>query len=592
MIMINYNNLMSKFEEIAPNVSEDIRLDWLENAEVVIGNDLDSREIFSSDEERNRKVEQGIYSAMNKLRGITNSDIGPLYLNYIGEYSFRTAEEIVREKLCSKHPEPLSENVIRFIETKEHAEKKFLIKMKNYNLRPFGAIEVNIDNKNAPLSTPRDENGKSLLPSSGSAFKTKDQIALDNMFGESFHGDKVWEEHPWVRKNLSSNLYIDSLNGELWLIKYSCPKNHDIVEAMQDSLPESHKAQLLLDKIKLEEAFARMGEEIEIEHVAVVPFSMEKWDVYPVEFDPDPVMEGTIMDAGDYYWECIQNHKIPKFESDKIYKRIENELLDEDMIRQNAEYILLKRTIADATKKADGLKNAIEERAARFGINTTDEGHKTRFGGIDLTTRVKSTVNIEKLKEVFIAEGGDINNDLLWDVTSKPKVTEMKKLMKENSVPPESYQITGTKKTDTDLLVACYENLGGKMDDERYFKITRKFDGDALRALFVVQGGRLDDERIIDNSISPTISVIRQKEYQGNDFIGEIDEVAKELIQEGLSILPEITEKFIEQANVRKRNISQSMDSSNENNIEENDNKENKPAKKADSVEDDSLSYF
>lgn len=529
--MINYNSLMKRFEEVAPRIPEDRQLDWLENAEQIIGADLDKRKRFRSSDEREKEIERRMYAEISKLRGFSNSDIGPLYLNFVGQYSYRTAEEIVREKLCSKHPDPVSGNVLRFIKNRDEAEEAFLINRASDKLRPLdyesGAIEATDPSNKKAISAVKQG-------------MTKEQFALNEMFGE--WEDTPWDEHPWVRKNLSSSLYIDK-NGELWLVKYACPANSDIVQSMQDSIPDNYKAQLCLDKLKLEEAFARLGEKLEIEHFVVAPLDPNDYLSYPVEFDIDPAMEASVLEAGDNYWDNVLEQKIPKFVSGYKFEYVHE--VPEALGNLNAVFIYAKKMESQAKQLAESTKNQIEEHAARFGIETTEEGFKTRFAGVDLSTGKKLRVNDEKVKDAFIARGGDINDDKFWDVKIALRVTEMKKFLKEKGIAPESFYVSGTKKTDPDLLLACYLEAGGEENDDRYFKITRKLKMDLVRMAFSLDGGDLNSEEVTDANITSTISVIRKKETGHNPFIDDIGEIANEIFTEGLNYMSEAVEQHI-----------------------------------------------
>lgn len=526
--MIKYDKLEKRFGEIAPRVPEQRRLDWLENTEVVVSNDLDKREIFSNEEERDRAIEKGIRSHLNKLKGISGGEIGPLYLNFIGQYSFRTAEEIVREKLASKYPEARSGHIDRGMMMRDEIEKRFLISMKNHKLRPFGYE-----------SSPSDTNEKSSVAVTNRGM-TKDAYALEQMFGE--YEDKIWDDHPWVRKALNSKLYLDKF-GELWLVKFTCPSEHDNAVSMADSVPEDYKAQMCLDKIKLEEAFRRVGENLQIEHTLIVPFSTKLMEPLPVEFDIDPIMESTVMDAGDHYWDNVLNQKIPKFVSPYKFEYIHE--VPENLAKLNADFIFAKKMESKSKALAESLKNAIEEHAARFGVNVTDEGHKTRFGGVDLTTGRKISLNEEKLKDLFIEMGGNIEDELYWDVTIKPKVTDMKRFIKEKEGDVSACMMPGTKKTDPALLQAEYKRVGGEENDETYYKITRKLDMKLLQSQFLLMGGDLKDEKINDSSVQPSITVIRKKESGHQVLIDKIEEVVEEIFSEGIEYMPEVIQEHI-----------------------------------------------
>lgn len=503
--MLKYDVLNNELESAAGRINVNRRKDWLDNAIHIISTDIDSRENFVNEDLREKAIFNAVYRQIKQLNVITGGDIGPVYMHHMGEYSQRSAADVVKQKLCSRYPDGISGNMERGMTTRGINEEKYLKKMgKASKLKEFH----------------------------------KAKQAVDDMFQKT----GVWDEHPWVEKYISSKVYMDKL-GELWLVKFTCPGEHDTVLAMQDKVPDDYQAQLALDKLKIEEAFRLKGEKIYIEHTVVVPFSMKEWRPFDVEFEIDPIMECNVLDAGDSCWENVINEQIPTFKSDIEFNAPLE--LSEELAKDTTEFLLLKKLESRIKVLADSSKNKIEDSAARFGIEVVEEGHKTRVASVDITTGTTSSTDDEKVKTLFVEMGGDLNSENLWDVTIKPKLVDMKRFIKEKGGDVKDCMIPGTKKTDPDRLIAEYSRLGGEENNEDYYKINRKLKMELVKASFLLKGGDMKDERVVNTSTQLRIALIRNKTSGNEALIDDADAIAEEMLGEILGCADDLIKEYI-----------------------------------------------
>jgi hypothetical protein len=516
--MIKYDVLNKELEKAAGRINVNRRKDWLDNAIHIISKDIDSREDFPTEEAREDSIYKSVYQQIKKLDVISGGDIGPVYLHHMGEFSQRSAGDVVKGKLCSVYPEGISGNMERGMVTRQINEKKY-------------------------LDSPQ---------RSGFSEYHKATQAVDAMFKET----GKWDDHPWVEKYISSKVYLDKL-GELWLVKFTCPGSHETVMAMQDKVPADYQAQLALDKLKIEEAFRLQGDKIFIEHTVVVPFSMKDWEPFPVEFEVDPIMECNVLDAGDDCWDNVLNEKIPTFKSD-IEFNAPLELSDE-LAKNTTEFLILKKAESRIKSMTDSLKVRIEDSAARFGINVVDEGHKTRVASVDITTGSTSSVDNEKLLSLFIEmkikENPDYKlakDEIVWDESIKPKLVDMKRFLKEKGRDPKDFMIPGTKKSDPERITAAYMSNGGEARDIDYYKITRKINMELVKASYLLMGGDMKDERILNKSTQLRIAVLRNKSSGNEALIDDADAIAEELLGEMLATSPDLIAEHIKIAKADK----------------------------------------
>lgn len=497
--MINYKQFISELSSKLERVPENRRLDWLENAIDFVSSEVDTDDKNLSPEQREEKIKWRVSNFVNRMNKFTKSDIGPLYLNFIGQYSMRSATDIVQDKLCINYPESVNGNMMRGKATKPVA-KDLLI---NKHMESF-----ELENYMPALEAIREMDKNSGI-----------------------------EDHVWMNGCYPDGVYIDK-NQETWLVSYTSPSKESTVIELKENIPEERQAAIVLEKLQIEEALRQKGINKGIDHLLLVAFSSERWDIETIEFESTTQMEVNILDAGDYYWDMVLSEKLPVFKSAFEFEYIHE--IPEPLANLNAKFAYYKKMESKAKSNADTLKSAIEEQAKRFGIDFETEGKKTRFGGIDVKNAIKRSLDMDKLKADFIAKGGDITDDILYNVEVKPLTMPIKTFLKEKGLDMKTICEPGTKKTDPVLMNKAYIDNGGQPNDPQYFQVKRTLSKELLKASYLIIGGQLDSDLVNSKSITPTISLVRVKETGHQPFLDEIDEIASAIIEEGLPELKEV----------------------------------------------------
>lgn len=522
--MNQQKKLMALFDSVAPHIPENRKIDWLENAEIIARSNTEkyykmkdpksNRDLYKDNPAAINKFEdkvvQELETYIKQISGFQPNEIGPLYLNYVGDYSMTSAGDIVSQKLATSYPEEKKSGLIVFGKMKSHAMEEFLFRMGDKFPNAFG---------NAKL-------------------------AVEHMFKNG-----GWEDHPWIKEPDLKNYFLGvHVSGKSYLVEAVCPRTQEGFLKYQEGITEESKAKLAFIRLIINEAFRReprdpSSEPMVVDRVAVAAYSLDEDQFHWSDVDVDPQMESTILDAGDYYWECVKSEKIPKFQSPYEFEYIHE--VPERLAKMASKFVFVKKMQSLLDKKEASLKNAISEEAARCGVDFETEGKKTRFASIDVVNRKSAKLNVEKLIEEFVKMGGDRTDDNIHVVSKKAKLVEMKGFLKANGSDPKQFVIPGTTKSDPDAIEMEYIKLGGDPNSHDFYKIEKNLDVDLLKTAFRLLGGNLDSEKVTDPSISSTIQLVRVQDRGHQQLQDTMSDLAEVLYEEGLEEVDVLSKDLI-----------------------------------------------
>jgi hypothetical protein len=370
-----------------PHIDKTIAIDWLENTVATISHDIDMNEDVVSIEDRTNKVENLVKWHINNLNGFGAYEISILHTEYKGGYYpfDASATSIVSDKLGINSPQPFGGSA----ELKEImlpvAKKKFLQSMPG------------------------------LVPYSEGVSRLYDYLNSDN------------KPHPWM-KGGRFNLYKDR-NNETWLVDFKFPNSHESAENIYNSPADYHRASIALQKAQFELAG------VKIDHACISPFSLKTMMPMISEVVIDSVIMKEVLEAGDQYWQNVQDNVLPKRPESKNFELISE--LPVELRKLVGKYILDKKVESLGKNAANKARERILELSTVHGIDWDIEDKKTQLPGISITKKGKSSQNVGAILEDFRKLGGNPSDEKYFD--SKETVTVALVRSKKSS----SYQLVG-----------------------------------------------------------------------------------------------------------------------------------------------------
>lgn len=378
---MNYQGLIEHMRKSAPFVQDSIIEDWIHSAIETISADLDIYEDFATPALRAQRIERDVLWHIRRLNGFGGSDMSVLYTEYKGGFTTYGGDEtidaasVVAGKLALVGVSGSNGDMQRGKVMEKEAEASFLREMRMKGL---------------------------ILKPHPTAIKQLKEFQ-----------EKGWEEHPWCYSS-PDGVYIDQ-HGKSWLVDFKVPSDPDNAVAYYRDPPLHYRAQLAQYKAHLQAAG------VEIDNVALVPFSTKMWRSYVGDFSITQDFINEILECGDYYWEFVKNGELPRRPPSKDFQFIEE--LPAELKGVMAEFIMASKMKSVSDKRQKQLKTTILELASLHGVDWMSDGRKTRLPGVDIShSDGKRKINTDALKSRYEKLGGDLEDPDLYTTTSSTTV--------------------------------------------------------------------------------------------------------------------------------------------------------------------------
>lgn len=414
-------SLHGKLKAVAPYVSDDVGLDWIENTYKNVLTDLKTKGESISPVDIDGIVAKKVEWHIRRLDGFGGSDMGVLLTEYEGGfYPHETsAKDIVREKLCLEPAGVSTGDMERGHTLEPFAETKFLSGMANKE----------------------DEASRLYL---------ERHPDLDKFLQEANTKD-FWPEHPWVRSS-PDGLYVDQ-HGETWLVDYKCPAVHDTVMDMYTNPPRHYRAQLAQYKMHLE----KYG--IKVDHVVLCPFSTKEFKVYPAEFKVDGELIQQVKEAGDFYFDFVKKTELPVRPPGQDFHQIRQ--VPAPLRDAICKFIYTKKNESLGKNASEKSKERLLELASVYGIDWNHDGRKVRLPGVDISQKHVERYDQGALIEEVRRLGGDPDDPKLK--ISKPQTT---------------IRVIQSKKTEHTPFIESVQQIAEGQYDEGMLDALDLFDED------------------------------------------------------------------------------------------------------------------
>lgn len=373
--------LLRRFMAELPHINHKVAIDWVENVIQEATTYIDKNNVAISQTHRQDEVHKLISRSIDDMKGFNSSDIAVLVTEHGGGFynvPDLNAKSVVLSKIGISH------------------ELVDVVTLKRSRV---------------------------LRPSATTSFL--DKMAVHGLTGIDYLYEKIekWRadggdiEHPWLN-SFSGSVYKDN-KGKIWLAQFKFPRSEESFEELTVNPSEAVMASAALSKMLLD----RVG--IPVDHVVIVPFHMDTFDVEISEIVVTSMLEKKVMDAGDHYWfNHVCTGKTPSRKMSADFTNLHHTQLPDHLNRLLLNYMVIKRLESKLDKTSKTLKENLLNALASHGVdficerdekgNIVSDTKKVRLPFVDVTGDVKKTYNNDALKAAYRELGGNPDDDRFY----------------------------------------------------------------------------------------------------------------------------------------------------------------------------------
>ncbi|MFK4132138.1 YqaJ viral recombinase family protein [Pseudomonas luteola] len=360
--------LLEMLHQTLPHVPANIASDWLDGSADVISKDIESGEMESKGNDYESLV-NSLKWHIRRKKTFGASDMSCLYMEFIGQwYPFGEAADVIRDKLCLRPVQPMTGDTSRGVIMEDLIRKKFIKHMEKQGV-----------------------------------FLEPDTYAKQQISALRFAGGIPGT--PWMDCS-PDDIFLDQ-DGQRYLLDYKCPAEQSSIDQMMSKIPDYYVAQLGQEEIILQ----HLG--IPADRTLLVPFSMKTMQVYPIECSISEDVYETIVNAGNFYWNCVLNREFPRRLPSKEYQFV-NEM-PEELSRAVLEFAFHNKAKLLHDSEEERAKERLAEIMTLHRIDINNPDIKTILPMVDIrhqtTKRFNQSAAIAKLKELGVdTEGAEFWN--------------------------------------------------------------------------------------------------------------------------------------------------------------------------------------